>query len=89
MFQVVLQIPVIGVKTVFYYSGDKQLSSKKHYLGGNVKAGLNYNLDDYNNVFFNTGFISRAPIFDNTFINLRVHMSVIPMLRMRKFTLSN
>ena len=56
-------------KDRFYYSGDKQLSSKKHYLGGNVKAGLNYNLDDYNNVFFNTGFISRAPIFDNTFIN--------------------
>lgn len=24
-------------KDRFYYSGDKQLSSKKHYLGGNVK----------------------------------------------------
>ena len=52
-----------------YYSGDKQDSSKKHYLGGNVKAGLNYNLDEHNNVFVNAGFISRAPIFDNTFIN--------------------
>lgn len=76
-------------KDRFYYSGDKQLSSKKHYLGGNVKAGLNYNLDDYNNVFFNTGFISRAPILIIPSSILRVHMNVILMLRMRKFTLSN
>lgn len=52
-----------------YYSKEKAESTKKHYLGGNVKGGANYNLDDKNNVFFNLGFISRAPIFDNTFIN--------------------
>ena len=38
-------------------------------MGGNVKGGLNYNLNEKNNVFFNAGFISRAPMFDNTFIN--------------------
>lgn len=53
----------------FYYSGDNRESSKKHYLGGNVKGGMNYNLTDHHNVFFNAGFISMAPIFENTFIN--------------------
>ena len=52
-----------------YYSKDKAKSSAKNYLAGNVKGGINYNLDDNNNVFFNAGYISRAPMFQNTFIN--------------------
>ena len=52
-----------------YYGGDKAKSDKKHYLGGNIKGGLNYNLNEKNNVFFNAGFISRAPMFDSSFIN--------------------
>lgn len=56
-------------KDRLYYAGDKAKSSKEYYMGGNVKGGLNYNLNEKNNVFFNAGFISRAPMFDNTFIN--------------------
>lgn len=51
--------------------GEHQESEWQNFLGGNVKAGVNYNIDDNNNVFFNTGFISKQPIFDNVFLNFR------------------
>ena len=31
------------------------------------KSGINYNIDDKHNVFFNTGLISKAPRFNNVF----------------------
>ncbi|WP_303207647.1 TonB-dependent receptor [Bacteroides oleiciplenus] len=52
-----------------YYSKDKSKSDTKNYLGGNIKGGLNYNLTENHNVFVNAGFISRAPMFDTSFIN--------------------
>jgi len=33
--------------------------------GATIKGGANYNINDFHNVFFNTGFISRARLFDN------------------------
>ena len=39
----------------------------KWIRGYTVKTGLNVNLDEYNNVFFNTGYISKAPRFANVF----------------------
>ena len=53
----------------FYYDEAHAKSSKKHYLGGNIKGGANYNLTEHHNVFFNAGYISRAPMFDTSFIN--------------------
>lgn len=53
----------------FYYDEAHAKSGKKNYLGGNIKGGANYNLTDQHNVFFNAGFISRAPMFDTSFIN--------------------
>ena len=53
----------------FYYDEAHAKSGKKNYLGGNVKGGANYNLAEQHNVFFNAGFISRAPMFDTSFIN--------------------
>lgn len=53
----------------FYYEESKAKSDKKNYLGGNIKGGINYNITDNHNVFFNAGFISRAPMFDNSFID--------------------
>ena len=53
----------------FYYDEIHAKSSKKHYLGGNIKGGVNYNLTDQHNVFFNAGYITRAPMFDTSFIN--------------------
>lgn len=47
----------------FYYDADHAESDKVSFLGYTVKGGANYNIDDYNNVFANVGFISRAPFF--------------------------
>jgi outer membrane cobalamin receptor len=46
-----------------------QESEWQNFLGGVIKAGANYNINDQHNVFFNAGFTSRQPIFDNVFIN--------------------
>lgn len=45
------------------------LSDTKNVLGGYVKGGANYNLNEKNNVFFNAGYISRQPNFDAVFPN--------------------
>ena len=39
------------------------------YLGYIFKGGANYNLNTEHNVFFNAGYISKAPIFDTVFPN--------------------
>lgn len=51
----------------FYYDAEHARSKTTSFLGGQVKVGANYNFDRHNNVFFNTGFISRAPFFSNAF----------------------
>jgi hypothetical protein len=50
----------------FYY--DNETSSGIDFLGGTVKGGANYNIDEYHNVFANVGVISRAPYFSNVFL---------------------
>jgi outer membrane receptor protein involved in Fe transport len=45
------------------------LSEKVNQGGGYVKGGANYNFTERQNVFFNTGFISRQPNFDAVFPN--------------------
>ena len=67
-----------------YYSKDNAKSSTKNYLGGNIKGGANYNLTENHNVFVNAGYINRAPMFDTSFINSQLHMTVIRMQRTRK-----
>lgn len=39
------------------------------FLGYTFKGGVNYNIDPFNNVFFNTGYISKAPRFNNVYDN--------------------
>lgn len=51
----------------FQYTGSDQTSPMYNFLGYTVKGGANYNLNKNHNVFFNTGFFSRAPIFDVVF----------------------
>ncbi|MRX62971.1 TonB-dependent receptor [Maribacter luteus] len=38
-------------------------------IGGNIKGGLNYNIDEKHNVFANAGYYSKQPIFDAIFLN--------------------
>ena len=39
----------------------------KWIKGFTIKSGANFNLDEYNNVFFNLGYISKAPRFNNVY----------------------
>ena len=39
----------------------------KHLPGFTIKTGANWNIDEHNNVFFNTGLLSKAPRFANVF----------------------
>ena len=47
----------------FYYDAAHAKSDTKNFASGSIKGGLNYNIDRYNNVFANVGYISRAPFF--------------------------
>ena len=53
----------------FSFSGDEQQSEAQSILGGFVKGGLNYNINENHNVFANAGFIARQPFFDAVFPN--------------------
>lgn len=53
----------------FYYEKAQAKSDIANFMGGNIKAGANYNINDYHNVFVNIGYISRAPKFSAAFMN--------------------
>lgn len=53
----------------FLYEPAEQGSDWESFVGGTVKAGLNYNIDANHNVFANGGYFSQQPIFDNVFLN--------------------
>jgi len=53
----------------FNQPGNDPISSRKDILGGYVKGGLNYNINENHNVFGNAGYISRQPNFDAVFPN--------------------
>ncbi len=54
----------------FYYDKANERSETSNFIGGTIKGGANYNIDSKNNVFFNTGYISRAPFFSGgVFVN--------------------
>lgn len=41
----------------------------ENILGGNVKAGVNYNISEQQNVFFNSGYYSKQPNFQAVYPN--------------------
>jgi iron complex outermembrane receptor protein len=58
-------------KDAWLTANPSQSSDWQGFLGGTVKLGANYNINETSNVFFNAGLFSRQPIFDNVFINFR------------------
>lgn len=58
----------------FYYSKENEKSEVKSFLGFNVKGGANYNLTEEHNVFFNTGYLSRAPFMSGGYFT-SIHTS--------------
>jgi len=52
-----------------YSDPDEQVSEKLRFGGYNLKTGANYNINQNHNVFFNAGYYSRQPFFDDLFLN--------------------
>ncbi len=50
-------------------SDPQQLTDWENILGGNIKGGVNWNIDENHNVFANAGFYSKQPLFDAVFLN--------------------
>lgn len=46
-----------------YYDKEHGTSDKPSFLAGSIKGGANYNIDKHNNVYFNGGYLTRAPFF--------------------------
>jgi outer membrane receptor protein involved in Fe transport len=51
----------------FLESDPARETGYENIAGYTGKTGLNFNIDQHNNVFANVGFFSRAPIFDNVY----------------------
>jgi len=52
-----------------YTNENDQTAEKQSALGYNFKVGLNWNLNEHHNLFFNSGYYSRAPYWDFVFVN--------------------
>jgi len=62
-----------------YVGGDDvQKADYVNALGYNIKGGLNFNINEANNVFLNIGYYSRAPYWDFVFVN-RNKNSLVPV----------
>ena len=48
-------------------SDPEQESDWENIVGGNIKGGLNWNIDENHNVFGNVGYYSKQPLFDAVF----------------------
>lgn len=46
-----------------YYDKEHERSETVNFTAGTIKGGANYNIDRHNNVYFNGGYITRAPFF--------------------------
>jgi len=61
-----------GYQRIDYFqildSDATQATDVQTFIGGNLKGGMNFNIDDNNNVFFNAGYYSKQPGFDNIFL---------------------
>jgi len=51
----------------YFKTKQEQETDWKWIKGFAIKSGVNKNLDEFNNVFFNVGYISKAPRFENVY----------------------
>lgn len=55
---------------LFRYTPEQgQITDWESQLGGNIKGGMNFNINEEHNIFVNTGYNSRQPNFDAVFLN--------------------
>lgn len=50
-------------------SDPNQTTDWQNKLGGNLKGGVNFNINEYHNVFANAGYYLKQPLFDAVFLN--------------------
>lgn len=62
-----------GFQRIDYFnyldSDPNQTSAWQNLWGGNIKGGVNWNINENHNIFANTGFYSKQPLFDAVFPN--------------------
>lgn len=63
----------------FYYDKEHSETPWQSFLGGTIKGGVNWNINRYNNIFVNGGYISKAPFFSNgVFLSKDVSNAINP-----------
>ncbi len=64
-----------GFKRIDYFnyldSDPARETDWQNITGGNIKGGLNWNIDENHNIFGNAGYYSKQPFFDSVFQNFR------------------
>jgi len=65
------------------HNGTDQKSGFENILGGNIKGGLNWNINEQNNVYFNTGYYSKQPFFRGVYTSFTTN-DVNPFLTNEK-----
>ena len=64
-----------GFKRIDYFnylnSDPLQETDWQNIMGGNIKGGLNWNINDEQNIFANAGYYSKQPFFDAVFLNYK------------------
>lgn len=61
-----------------YVAESDQKAEGVSAFGFNAKVGANFNIDEFNNVFINAGYYSRAPYWDFVFTNFNAN-SLVPV----------
>ncbi|MFY0631953.1 MAG: TonB-dependent receptor [Flavobacteriaceae bacterium] len=71
-----------GFKRIDYFnfldSDPARETDWENILGGNIKGGINWNIDENHNVFANTGYYSKQPFFDAIFLNFQNNVNPDP-----------
>lgn len=55
----------------YTYNDPNRQTKYVNFLGYQAKGGANYNIDSHNNVFANIGYLQRAPLVSNVFLNFK------------------
>lgn len=58
-----LNVTTYQRKEMYYADAEHAWSKKRTFLGGTAKGGINWNIDNHNNIYANGGYISKAPFF--------------------------
>lgn len=68
----------------FFGTTPPEKTDVENILGGNIKGGLNWNIDEHHNVFANAGYYEKQPLFDAVFLNFGNNLN--PNLTNEKIT---